>query len=572
MRRTALVVTLALLAPAPRLAGIDPPNPGRHLNRGPDNPSARLSAADTGMLDVPTQVTTGTKLAVILVVDQMRADYVDRFKGDWTAGLKRLVSDGAWFTKAAYPYLLTITCPGHATISTGAFPSTHGVFSNQWWDRESKRQMQCVDDPSATNFGYDGPGKDHNSGYRLQVQTFADRLRAERGARVVTLSAKARSAIMLAGHGGDAVTWLSEASDTWVTSSAFAAAPVPEVQRFIAAHPVQADFGKSWTRLPATGGAAVDAAPGERPPAGWKSTFPHVLSGTSGQPDSAFRAQWDTSPFADAYLGAMAASLVDQFRLGTHEGIDLLGVSFTGLDRVGHKFGPRSQEVRDQLARLDATIGALLEHLDRSVGEGRYVVALSADHGITPIPEQLLTEHADAGRIQASQIVERVEAILAPALGTGANVAKLDGRDGNLYFENGVYERLRASPRLLNRVVRAIASAPGIARVYRSEELKGARNDADPWRRAAALSYVEGRSGDLVLAPRPGWVASTEAAAHGTASADDQRVPILLMGYGIKAGRYDQPVTPADIAPTLAAICGVSLPQAEGRALGAALK
>jgi len=102
--------------------------------------------------------------------------------------------------------------------------------------------------------------------------------------------------------------------------------------------------------------------------------------------------------------------------------------------------------------------------------------------------------------------------------------------------------------------------------------LKSARQDTNPWRRAAALSYVEGRSGDLVIAPRPGWVASTEAAAHGTASADDQRVPILLMGYGIKAGRYDQPVTPADIAPTLAALCGITMPQAEGKALGAALK
>ena len=144
---------------------------------------------------------------MIIVVDQMRADYVERFKGDWTAGLKRLVTEGAWFTRAAYPYLLTITCPGHATISTGTFPSTHGVFSNQWWDRESGQQVQCSDDPSATNFGYDGPGKDHNSGYRLKVQTLADRLRAERSAHVVTLSAKARSAIMLAGHGGDAVTW-----------------------------------------------------------------------------------------------------------------------------------------------------------------------------------------------------------------------------------------------------------------------------------------------------------------------------------------------------------------------------
>jgi len=129
---------------------------------------------------IATAADTAPKLVVVLVVDQMRADYVERFKGDWTGGLKRLVTEGAWFTRAAYPYLLTITCPGHATISTGTFPSTHGVFSNQWWDRESGRQMQCSDDPSATNFGYDGPGKDHNSGYRLKVQTFADRLMQHR--------------------------------------------------------------------------------------------------------------------------------------------------------------------------------------------------------------------------------------------------------------------------------------------------------------------------------------------------------------------------------------------------------
>jgi predicted AlkP superfamily pyrophosphatase or phosphodiesterase len=538
MKRTVLVLALALLAPGRHTAAVDPP-----------------------------------KLVVILVVDQMRADYVDRFKGDWAAGLKRLVTQGAWFTRAAYPYLLTITCPGHATISTGTFPSTHGVFSNQWWDRESGRQMQCSEDPSATNFGYDGPGKDHNSPYRLRIQTLADRLRAERGAHVVTLSAKARSAIMLAGHGGDAVTWLSEASDTWLTSSAYAAAPVPEVKRFIATHPVAGDFGKSWTPLlPAASYSEADAAAGERPPAGWTATFPHVLNGASGEPDAQFRAQWDTSPFADAYLASMAVSLVDQFRLGRHDGVDVLGVSFTGLDRVGHKFGPRSQEVRDHLARLDATLGALFAHLDRSVGRGRYVVALSADHGVTPIPEQLVAERVDAGRIQAAPLVERIEALIAPALGAGAHVAKLDGRDGNLYFTNGVYEQLRASPRLLDEVMRAIASAPGVERVFRGEELKAARGDSDPWRRAAALSYVEGRSGDLVLAPRPGWVASTEAAAHGTASPDDQRVPILMMGYGIKPGRYDQPVTPADIAPTVAALCGITLPQAEGRPLGAALK
>jgi predicted AlkP superfamily pyrophosphatase or phosphodiesterase len=538
MKTTAFMVALALLIPGGRAAAVDPP-----------------------------------KLAVIIVIDQMRADYIDRFAGDWTGGLKRLVTEGAWFTRAAYPYLLTVTCAGHATISTGAFPRTHGIFSNQWWDRDAKQQMQCTEDPSATNIGYDGPAKEHNSGYRLLVPTFADRMRAERRAHVVTLSAKARSAIMLAGHGGDAVTWLSEPVDTWLTSSAFAGAAVPAVKSFVASHPVDGDFGRSWTRLlPAERYRTADEAPGERSVAGWGATFPHLLQGTNGKPDLTFRAQWNASPFADAYLGDLAAALVEQLQLGKHETTDVLGVSFTATDIVGHRFGPRSQEIQDQLARLDRTLGVLLDHLDASVGRGRYVVALSADHGVTPIPEQLIAEHVDAGRLAAAAIVERVEAQLRPTMGAGPHVAKFDGRDANLYFAPGVYDRLRASQALLAEVMRGIAEAPGVARVFRAQDLRNTSTAADPLQKAAALSYVEGRSGDLIIAVKPGWIGANEAASHGTASPDDQRVPILFMGAGIEAGRYDLPATPADIAPTLAAICGITLPQAEGRALRAALK
>src|SRR5262245_3361613 len=211
----------------------------------------RLALALVVLTGVPALQSqpTALKLVVILVVDQMRADYIERFQRDWTGGLKRLVREGAWFRNAAYPYLQTVTCAGHATISTGAFPHVHGIPGNQWWDRQSGRQMACTEDPGVTNLGYDGAGKERNSGHRLKVPSFADVMRTERSAHVVTLSAKTRSAIMLAGHGGDAVTWLSEGSDTWLTSTAFTPALVPEVKAFIDANPVDADFGKIWTRL-----------------------------------------------------------------------------------------------------------------------------------------------------------------------------------------------------------------------------------------------------------------------------------------------------------------------------------
>jgi predicted AlkP superfamily pyrophosphatase or phosphodiesterase len=513
------------------------------------------------------------KLAVIVVVDQMRADYIDRFQGDWTGGLKRLVKDGAWFRNAAYPYLHTVTCPGHATISTGAFPHVHGIPANQWWDRESQRQMACTEDPGATNFGYDGPAKEHNSGSRLKVPTFADAMRTERGARVVTLSEKTRSAIMLAGHGGDAVTWLSELSEVWLTSSAFSAGPVPAVKAFIDANPVDGDFGKTWSRLlPASRYRDRDDSEGERPPAGWSSTFPHVLKGTTGKADVTFRAQWDVSPFADEYLGRMAAALVDAMQLGKRGTTDVLGVSFSATDRVGHKFGPRSQEIQDQLARVDRALGDLLDRLDAVVGRNQYVVALSADHGVTPIPEQLARAGQDAGRVNTREMIRQIEARLEPALGPGPHVAMLDGRDMNLYFKPGTYEKVVASPPLLDHVIKIIELTQGVRRVYRTEQLRDAQPTDDDWLRAARLSFVEGRTGDMVITLRAQWIASAEAATHGTATADDQRVPILLIGPGIKPGRYDQPASPADIAPTLAKLCGITLPEAEGQPLTAALR
>lgn len=506
------------------------------------------------------------KLVVLIVVDQMRADYVDRFRGDWTGGLKRLLSEGAWFPRAAYPYLSTFTCAGHATISTGAFPPTSGVFQNVWWDRDTGAQMSCTADPHASSVGYGVTVTGGDSGYRLRVPTFADQMRARRHARVVTLSLKARTAIMLAGHGGDAVTWLSNTLDGWQTSSAFSKEPVPAVKAFAEANPIAAEYGKTWNRkLPAARYTGADDGLAEAPPAGWTRTFPHALTGTAGKADETFFTQWERSPFADAYLGRFAAALVESMQLGAHDGTDVLGLSFSSPDLVGHAFGPRSQEVQDLYAHLDETLGTLFTRLDTLVGKDRWVVGLSGDHGVTPIPEQLRADGADAGRISGAAITAAVERVVRPVLGDGQHVAVVAGND--LYFGPGVYDRVRKSPALLDAVVAAVSATPGIQRVFRSERLRGAARSNDPLLRAAALSYVPGRSGDLILAAKPGWMLFASGTTHGSATDDDQRVPILFMGHGIKPGTFLQRATPADIAPTLAAIAGISLPRAEGHRL-----
>lgn len=533
----------------------------------------RCVALFVALWTVLTAAADPPKLAVLIVVDQMRADYVDRFQGDWNGGLKRLVTKGAWFTEAAYPYLSTFTCSGHATIGTGAYPRTHGIFQNQWFDRDRKAIVTCTQDPSVKPVSYAKEVKGGESAAALVVPTFAEEMARQRGAHVASLSLKARSAIMLAGHRGDAVTWLSDSLDGWETSTAFSPAVVPAVSAFLAANRIESDYGKIWDRqMPASRYGNPDAGLGEAPPNGWNAVFPHVLKGKPGDssPTDAYYAQWERSPFADAFLGRMAASLVESMQLGKHDTTDVLAISFSSPDLVGHVFGPRSQEIEDLYIHLDRTIGSLLDRLDALVGPDNYVVALSADHGVTEIPEQTRASGKSGGHIDSRGVFDAIERAAVRTAGPGPYLSRLSSND--VYFEPGMFEKLKKTPSGIEAVLRAATARPGVQRVFRGDELVSASRSSDSLTRAAALSFVKERSGDLVLAPSPGWLSSNAAGTtHGSANPDDRRVPIILFGNGIKPGKYPAAASPADIAPTLAALCGITLSRADGSILKAAL-
>jgi len=516
------------------------------------------------------------RLIVLLVVDQMRADYVDRFGTQWTRGLKRLVKEGASYRRAAYPYLNTLTCVGHATIATGTFPARHGIVNNSWFDREAGRSVGCADDPKVSVISYGAPVNGGYSTSRLLVPTFADELRAQlpNPPRIVTFSVKERTAVMLAGRRADAVTWVNTGARSLATSSAYTSARVPFVQRFLEANPIERDLGKSWVRtLPADRYLFEDAGPAEKPPSFWTPTFPHQLDGDSGKPDDDFYDAWESSPFSDAYLGGLAEAAIDELKLGRGPGTDFLAISFTALDLVGHDFGPRSHEVQDVLVRLDQTIGSLLAHLDRAVGPAEYVVALTADHGSAPIPEQVVAKGLDGGRLGMAPVVERAEKALQQAFGPGKHVARLMGSD--MYLAPGVAEKLRSNPAVRDTVLDAISAVPGVARVFFGDVLVHLRTTGDQEALAAALSYYPGRSGDIIIVPRPYWFfvsgdgskQTGSAATHGSPYEYDQRVPVVLFGAGIRRGEYLRAVTPADIAPTLAVLAGITLASPDGQPL-----
>ncbi|MEZ5283424.1 MAG: alkaline phosphatase family protein [Vicinamibacterales bacterium] len=510
-------------------------------------------------------------LVVVLVVDQMRYDYIERMQGRWQHGLKRLVTDGALFERNAYPYLQTVTCAGHATIGTGTFPATHGIILNAWW--RGTRVASCTDDDTVNTVPYepDAEAVGH-SARELRVPTLADRIRERTPAsRVVTLSIKPRSAIMLAGHGG-VVTWLDD-RNKWATSTAFADAPNADVQAFVAAHPRSALRDVVWERAePADRYTGTDDAVGEGTPRGWSRTFPHPLAGAPGTTPDPFDNLWETSPYADEYLEAMAEHMVERMQLGKGEAVDYLGVSFSALDYVGHAFGPDSQEVQDTLLRLDATVGRLLDALDRTVGRGRYVVGLSADHGVAPVPEARTAAGLEAGRLLIPEILKVANDVLVKALGPGQHVARVEYTQ--VYLTDDARGKVAGMPGVLDRVADALAALPGVERVLLSDGLEAHRDDEDPAVRAAALSHMAGRSGQLVVLPKDYWVVSGPGAGgttHGTHHAYDQRVPLVFFGAGIKPGRYQDASTPADLAPTLASTIGLPMPGTDGHAQTSAL-
>ncbi len=532
---------------------------------GPETTTSSFDSAQNRPID---SAQGRPRLVVLIVVDQMRADYLDRLRPHATGGFKRLLDEGAWFSNAAFPYHGTYTCPGHATIATGTMPATHGVPDNEWYDRVTRRVVACAEDANARPVRYDegGTGGLGSSAHNLRVETLAGALRRQRGARVVSLALKARSAIMLAGPQADAVTWLSGDLEGWETSSAYSDTPLPAVQAFVDANPIDADRGRIWMRLlPDAAYSGADAAAGEWPPPGWSTTFPHVLDAADPASDT-FGLQWERSPYADAYIGRFAAALAESFTLGTGDRTDVLAVGFSSPDLLGHRYGPQSHEVQDVFLQLDFTLGRLLERLDALVGRGEYVVALTSDHGVAELPEQLQAEGRPGGRLPVSSIAAIAERAAREAAGDGTYVARVTGND--VYFEPGMSEKLNATG-ALERVIAALRETPGIARAFEASQLQGAQAAEDEALREAALSYVPGVSGDVVLQTEPGfWVMSSRlATTHGTGHDYDQRVPIVLMGPGLRPGRYDEAATPADIAPTLAALIGVSLSQSDGRVL-----
>ncbi|HKG14061.1 MAG TPA: alkaline phosphatase family protein, partial [Pyrinomonadaceae bacterium] len=364
-----LLLLLALLAPAPLTRAV-----------------AQSQRRDEGARRTSTSRAKPSKprLVLLIAVDQFRYDYVERF-GDLFAenGIRRLLREGASWSDANYDHVPTETAPGHATMLTGAWPSETGIIANDWYDRAEGKRVNNVGDDSARALG-GGDGEVASSPRNLLCSTLGDELKlaTNNRSRVVGVSQKNRAAILPAGRMADAAYWLSAQTGDFVSSTYYFERLPEWVTRFNASKPSDKFFGAKWERLlPAAEyerRAGPDDAPWERGDGKLSHTFPHVLTGGLSKPGPEFYDALSYSPFTNDVLADFAGQALTGERLGEDDDADVLTVSFSANDIVGHRYGPYSQEVMDVTLRVDRQIARLLDLVDARVGLRNTVVAFTA--------------------------------------------------------------------------------------------------------------------------------------------------------------------------------------------------
>jgi hypothetical protein len=515
-----------------------------------------LLLATAGPAPAAPDTSTDLRLIVLIAVDQFRYDYLTRFREHYQDGLKRLLTEGAVFTDANLEHYPTVTAIGHATMLSGATPSVSGIIGNDWFDRASGKSVSSVSDPGVRLLGAEGTG---SSPHRLLVSTLGDELKsaaqAERGSprapRVIGLSLKDRSAILPAGRAADAAYWWDTKSGHFVTSSYYRPEAPAWVTAFNARKLATSWAGKPWTLItaPAT-----------------------VLKQLPEAGDSALNAAVYSSPFGNELLLEFATEAVTREQLGQRGVTDLLSVSFSSNDAVGHTFGPDSPQVRDMAIRTDRVLGTLLARIDRLVGLRHTLVALTADHGVAPLPETLQARSMPGGRIASKDIFDPIQQSLALTFGEGKWVLGTSG--SSPYLNDALMAQLKADPAQVRRTAAQVAAGlPHVARVYTRDQLLAGAIQDDRVGRRILRGFNAARSGDLEILLEPYWVRQSTGTTHGTPYNYDAHIPLILMGAAITPGEFTAPVALNDLAPTLATIARVEIPSgSSGRVLTEALQ
>ena len=519
------------------------------------NPIGRLAAILFALV-LPLQAQSHPKLIVVVVVDQMRADYLERFAAYENGGLHYLATKGAYFLNANYEHMPTETCLGHAVLLSGRNPVHNGIVANDWYDQQNGKMTYCVEDPSSPLLGEAGTPV---SPTNLLGDNFSDWLESSYpGARVFSISLKDRAAILMAGHHPQGVFWFSHDTGRFITSRYYADEIPDWIQEFNSKHLVESYAGKQWEPVLEDDSPAYHT----KQVAG---QFPHGMPRDAGRPlnDAVY-----ASPFGDEILEALAETVVDANHLGEnpHNTPDLLAIGFSSNDAVGHAFGPDSPEIADEQIRLDRTFGRLVETLTARLGSDNILWILSADHGAEPTPEAelQLRGNKQARRIPFTEPLQSIKTQLNAIFKTTGETRWFAGQtDTMFYFDRAELARHRISLEAASHaLVTQVHGVPGVDGFYSVTHLDSVQN----WiAKILRNSAFPARSGDVYYLTSKWTLFSSKptGTSHGDPWPYDTHVPLLLAGWHIAAQRIFYSVQAVDLAPTLADLTRVHWPTSE---------
>ncbi len=510
------------------------------------------------------------RLVVGIVVDQMRADMVQRYWSNFgEGGFRRLAREGAYLRNTHYSYAPTYTAPGHASIYTGATPAYHGIVGNDLYDRTTGEEYYCATDARVKGVGCnDAVGA--RSPVRLLSTTLADELerRTERRSITVGVSLKDRGAIMPIGRTGDAAYWFTGGVEGAFGTSTWYRSELPSwLQAFNAEARAARYLDRTWELLlPRERYHEVlpDDNPYEIPLSGAVSaTLPQDLAAlhrTSGSTGILAYTPWGNAIITDLALAAMEGE-----GMGVDEVTDLLAISYSSTDILGHRVGPRALELEDMYVRLDRELERLFKELDSRVGADRYVVFLTADHAAAEVPAHAKDLKASAGYVPMDEVRAELSSVLSDRYGDGPWVRHI--LNEQVWLNDSLIARRGLDPVPMRElVVRTLLQRADIAFAHTADRLQGPLLASAPGR-ALQNGFHTARSGDVAFVMQPGYFERMgdgpgRGTTHGSIWNYDTHVPLFFMGRGIRQGEVVRRTAITDIAPTLAMLLGTALPDA----------
>ncbi|MAJ97931.1 MAG: alkaline phosphatase family protein [Flavobacteriales bacterium TMED288] len=502
------------------------------------------------------------KLIIGLIVDQMRYDYINRFWDDFSdGGFKKIQFSGFNCKNASFRFIPTYTAPGHATIFTGTNPTNHGIIANNWYERDSDDYIYCVGDNQFKTIGSDNDsGK--KSPRKMLTSTFGDELRLSSmfRSKVIGISLKDRAAILTAGHTANYALWFDSESGNFVTSSYYISKLPVWLENFNNENYCKKYLDKKWNLLlnPKKYDESLnDNSSYEQPFKGEKNPkFPYDLKKIS-QENGLGTIKY--TPYGNSLIFDLAKMVIKEEELGNDDYTDLLSISLSSTDYIGHKFGVDSKEIHDTYLRLDKDLDLFLIYLDEILGIENILIFLTSDHGAVRSPSYLNDRKVPSGYFNADKPINDLKEYLNNIYGFG-NWIKTYGNTQIYLNRDLIFENFLDLSKIQTQCSNFLIKYDGIKNVISANVIINNEFSEGNYR-SIQQGYNQKRSGDILLILEPGWIEYEKlGTTHGSGYSYDQHVPLIWYGWDIKPGTTSDQISISDVAPTLSNILEISFP------------